>query len=138
MGDGALAAYGGRRPAFERPRHDRASHQRRRARRLAVFSGNRELLRERDLVVWAADGPAGSRWAAVFNLSSDARREPFDTRSLGLGSSVVDVVDVWSGSTLSASAVHEQSDAARGVAPGSTVLHLGLPPHGCVLLRSVD
>ncbi|MFC8680257.1 alpha-galactosidase [Microbacterium ureisolvens] len=98
-------------------------------------SGNRELLRERDLVVWAAEH-GDTRWVAVFNTSDEARDEPFDTRSLGLGHSPDAVVDVWNAASVPVEAVDEQSDAARGVAPGSSVVRLGLEPHGCVLLRS--
>ncbi|GAA5202822.1 alpha-galactosidase [Microbacterium jejuense] len=97
---------------------------------------NRELLRERGLVVWAAEGPDGERWAAVFNLDDRARVEPFDTRSLSLGAAPSSVVDVWASEPVAVEAVHEQSDAARSVAPGSSVVRLALEPHGCVLLRA--
>ncbi|MGN6219854.1 MAG: glycoside hydrolase family 27 protein [Microbacterium sp.] len=103
---------------------------------LGTSHGNRELLRERGLVIWAAEGREGERWAAVFNVSDEARTEPFDTRSLGLGTAPAEVVDVWSGAPMIVEAVHEQSDAARGVAPGSSVVRLALEPHGCVLLRA--
>lgn len=102
---------------------------------LGTSHGNRELLRERGLVIWAAEGPEGERWAAAFNVGDEARTEPFDTRSLGLGATPAEVVDVWSGAPVIVEAVHEQSDAARGVAPGSSVVRLALEPHGCVLLR---
>ncbi|MFD4960010.1 glycoside hydrolase family 27 protein [Microbacterium sp. NPDC058389] len=98
--------------------------------------GNRELLRERGLVVWAAEGPAGERWAAVFNLGDEPREEPFDTRSLGLGAAPAGVVDVWGDEAVAVEAVHEQSNAARSVAPGSSVVRLALEAHGCVLLRA--
>ena len=96
---------------------------------------NRELLRERDLVVWTASR-GDTRWVAVFNTADEAREVPFDTRSLGLGVAPAGVVDVWDGASLTVEAVHEQSDAARGVAPGSRVVRLSLAPHGCVLLRA--
>ncbi|WP_239065788.1 alpha-galactosidase [Microbacterium hibisci] len=98
-------------------------------------SRNRELLRERDLVVWAAER-GDARWVAVFNTSDKARDEPFDTRSLGLGPAPDAVVDVWDAASVPVEAVHEQSDAARGVAPGGSVVRLSLEPHGCVLLRA--
>jgi hypothetical protein len=96
---------------------------------------NRELLRERDLVVWSASR-GDTRWVAVFNTADEAREVPFDTRSLGLGATPAGVVDVWDGSSIAVEAVHEQSDAARGVAPGSSVVRLPLEPHGCALLRA--
>ena len=98
-------------------------------------TGNRELLRERDLVVWTA-ARGDTRWTAVFNTADEAREVPFDTRSLGLGHAPTRVVDVWSGSDVAVEPVHVQSDAARGVAPGSSVVRLALEPHGCVLLRA--
>ncbi|QKJ20591.1 glycoside hydrolase family 27 protein [Microbacterium hominis] len=99
-------------------------------------ANSRELLRERDLVVWAAEGADGERWVAVFNLSDEHRVEPFDTRSLGLGPAPARIVEVWTGSDASVEAVHEQSNAARSVAPGSSVVRADLAPHGCVLWRA--
>lgn len=69
-------------------------------------------------------------------LDDEARVEPFDTRSLGLGAAPAGVVDVWAGESVAVEAVHEQSDAARSVAPGSSVVRVELQPHGCVLLRA--
>ncbi|KJL44583.1 alpha-galactosidase [Microbacterium trichothecenolyticum] len=116
--------------------------------------GNRELMRERDLVIWTAER-GDRRWVAVFNTADEAREVPFDTRSLGLGPEPAVVVDVWSATaptrseaphdasaayegagTIPVEAVHEQSDDARGVAPGSSVVRVSLEPHGCVLLRA--
>ena len=102
---------------------------------LRESTGNRELLRERDLVVWAAER-GETRWVAVFNTAGEARELPFDTRALGLGLAPAGVVDVWDAASVAVEAVHEQSDAARGVAPGSSVVRLTLEPHGCVLLRA--
>ena len=118
-------------------------------------TGNRELLRERDLVIWTAER-GETHWVAVFNTADEAREVPFDTRSLGLGPAPAAVVDVWSAAgptrpeaprdapaarggavgTLPVEAVHTQSDAARSVAPGSSVVRVSLEPHGCVLLRA--
>jgi len=98
-------------------------------------TGNRELLRERDLVVWAAES-GDTRWAAIFDLSGDARDESFDTRSIGFGSAPGSVSDVWSGESVPVEAVAVQSNAARSVAPGSSVVRVALEPHGCVLLRA--
>nr|WP_308289132.1 hypothetical protein [Microbacterium trichothecenolyticum] len=98
-------------------------------------TGNRELLRERDLVIWAAER-GDTRWAAVFNTADHAREVPFDTRSLGLGPAPAAVMDVWVAASVPVHAVNEQSDAARSVAPGSSVVRISLEPHGCVLLRA--
>lgn len=98
-------------------------------------TANRELLRERDLVVWIAER-GDTRWVAVFNTADEEREVPFDTRSLGLGPAPAGVVDVWSGTSVAVESVHEQSDAARSVAPGSSVIRVRLEPHGCVLLRA--
>ncbi|MEU1972658.1 glycoside hydrolase family 27 protein [Microbacterium sp. NPDC019599] len=102
---------------------------------LKESTGNRELMRERDLVVWAAES-GDTRWVAVFDLSGQARDEPFDTRSLGVGPAPAGLVDVWSGEDVAVEAVHVQSNAARSVAPGSSVVRVHLEPHGCVLLRA--
>ncbi len=101
---------------------------------LRESTGNRELLRERELVVWAAEGE-DARWVAIFNTDDAPRTEPFDTRSLGLGAAPGSVVDVWTAAPVATRSVHEQSDAARSVAPGSSVLRVSLEPHGCALLR---
>ena len=103
---------------------------------LRASSGNRELWRERDLVVWGAAGTAGERWSAVFNLSDAPRHEAFDTVGIGLGAAPASVVDVWSEASVAVEPVSVQSDAARGVAPGSSAVRLELPPHGCALLRA--
>ncbi len=101
---------------------------------LRESTGNRELLRERGLVVWTAEDP-DTRWVAIFNTDDELREEPFDTRSLGLGPAPAAVVDVWTGAPVATEPVHEQSNAARSVAPGSSVVRVRLEPHGCVLLR---
>ncbi|WP_341999218.1 alpha-galactosidase [Microbacterium sp. LWH7-1.2] len=98
-------------------------------------TGNRELLREHDLVVWTAERD-DTRWVAVFNTADEAREVPFDTRSLGLGPAPAAVTDVWDAASVPIEAVHEQSDAARSVAPGSSVVRITLEPHGCRLLRA--
>jgi len=101
---------------------------------LRESTGNREVLRERDLVVWTAEA-ADVRWAAVFDLSGTAREESFDSRGLGFGAAPGGVVDVWSGAPVLVDPVRVQSDVARGVAPGSSAVRVALDPHGCVLLR---
>jgi hypothetical protein len=98
--------------------------------------GNRELFRERDLVVWAAEGPDGERWAAVFNTRGESAVETLDTSWLGFGSAPGDIVDVWTGEAVPTEIAREQSHDVYSVAPGSTALRLTLEPHGCALLRA--
>ena len=45
------------------------------------------------------------------------------------------VVDVWTGAPIPVHGVDEQSNAARGVAPGSSVVRVSLEAHGCALLK---
>ncbi len=97
----------------------------------------RELLREDDLVVWGAESDA-ARWAAVFSLADETTDLVLDTRALRLGPAPSEVIDVWSGVPVPVEPVRVQSDAARGVAPGSSALRIALAAHGCVLLRSAS
>jgi hypothetical protein len=97
--------------------------------------GSREVFREGDTVVWAADGPDGIRYAAVFNLSDTARDLVLDAGDLGLAGAER-LTELWSGRELVPEPVAQQSNAARGVAPGSTALRLALPAHGAALLRT--
>lgn len=95
---------------------------------------SREVLREGELVVWSAEGVDGSRFAAVFNLADDPREVVLDARTAGLAGEGR-LTELWSGRPVEAEPVHEQSDAARGVAPGSRALRLPLAAHGAALLR---
>jgi hypothetical protein len=97
--------------------------------------GNREVFREGETVVWAADGPNGLRYAAVFNLSDAPRELVLDAGDLGLAGAN-HVTELWSGRELVPEPVAQQSNVARGVAPGSTAIRLALPAHGAALLRS--
>ena len=97
--------------------------------------GNREVFREGDTVVWAADGPDGSRYCAVFNLSDSARDLVLDAGDLGLAGADR-VTELWSGRELTPEPVEQQSNAARGVAPGSAAIRIGLAAHGAALLRA--
>ena len=103
---------------------------------LATSRNNRELFRERDLVVWAAEGPNGERWAAVFNERDVAADETLDVSWLGFGSAPGSVIDVWTGDPVPTEVAREQSHDVYSVAPGSTALRLTLEPHGCALLRA--
>ena len=105
----------------------------------ATATASRELFREGGLVLWGADGPDGRMWAAAFNLEDSPREVALDAQNLGFpvsgGRLRGEVVELWSGQSVPARQVGEQSDAARGVAPGSIALDLELAPHGAVLLR---
>ena len=97
--------------------------------------GNREVFREGETVVWGAEGPDGIRYAAVFNLSDAPRELVLDAGDLGLANAE-NISELWSGRECVAEPVAQQSDAARGVAPGSAAIRLALAPHGATLLRS--
>jgi hypothetical protein len=98
-------------------------------------SANRELFREGDTVIWGADGPGGTRYAAVFNLAGMPRELVFDVRSLAFPTDHGALTELWTTRALSTQPVSTQSDAARGVAPGSRALRLDLPAHGAALIR---
>lgn len=99
-------------------------------------TGNHEVFREGPLVLWAARGPGGTRYAAAFNLGETPLAVTLDAANAGLPS-VLDgeVRELWTRALLRPRSVTAQSDAARGVAPGSCALDVGIPPHGAVLLR---
>ena len=104
---------------------------------LAVLSRstrNREVFREGALVLWAADGQDGERYAAAFNLGSVQMDAVLDAGNIGFPASGV-ASELWTGREVPLEPVAVQSDAARGVAPGSAAVRVTLPPHGAALLR---
>lgn len=102
---------------------------------LRASNRNREVFREGGLVVWAADGEDSVRYAAAFNIGEERMDVALDVGDLGFtGASRVD--ELWTGARLPVVPIAVQSDAARGVAPGSAAVHVALPPHGAVLLRA--
>ena len=106
----------------------------------AESTGNREVFREGPLVLWTADGPAGeqvrTRYVAAFNLGEDELSVSLDSQEVGLPAQLDgQVTELWGGAAVPVRAVREQSDEARGVAPGSSALDVVIPPHGAVLLR---
>ncbi len=102
----------------------------------AASQGNREVFREGPLVLWTADGPDGEQYVAAFNLGEEELSVALDSQDVGLPA-VLDgeVTELWSGTAVSTRPVAVQSDAARGVAPGSTAIDVRIPRHGAVLLR---
>ncbi|WP_235866355.1 glycoside hydrolase family 27 protein [Serinibacter arcticus] len=103
---------------------------------LTGSSGNREVFREGDLVLWTAAGVDGVRYAAAFNLGSAPLGVALDAGDLDLPSALDgEIEDLWSGEAVATSVVTEQSDTARGVAPGSTAIPVTIEPHGVALLR---
>jgi alpha-galactosidase len=99
-------------------------------------TGNREVRREEPLVLWAADGPGGTRYAAAFNLGTTRLPVTIDAQDVGMPPAPDgEVRELWTGALVPAAHVTVQSGAARGVAPGSTALRLRLEPHGTALLR---
>jgi hypothetical protein len=102
----------------------------------AASHGNREVFREGPLVLWAADGPEGEQYVAAFNLGEEELVVALDSQDVGLPAALDgEVTELWSGRAVPTRPVAEQSDAARGVAPGSTAIDLRIPRHGAVLLR---
>src|SRR5699024_12173464 len=84
-------------------------------------TGNAELLREGDLVLWGARGTGpeqGTAWAGVFSTADEPLRHRVPLASTGLDPAT-DITEVWSG---------------RSVRPyGAGDLLLDLPPHGVAL-----
>ncbi|MFB7249926.1 alpha-galactosidase [Microbacterium sp. NPDC056234] len=95
---------------------------------------NREVFREGALVLWAADGEDGERYAAAFNLGSQPMDAVLDAGDIGFPASGV-ATELWTGREVPLEPVAVQSAAARGVAPGSAAVRVALPPHGAALLR---
>nr|WP_255622478.1 glycoside hydrolase family 27 protein [Tessaracoccus sp. OS52] len=103
---------------------------------LRSSSGNREVFREGPLVLWAADGADGVRYAAAFNLGDEPLELALDSRNVGWPAALDgEVLELWTGQEVQTSEVTVQSDAARGVAPGSTAVAVSLQRHGAALLR---
>lgn len=99
-------------------------------------TNNRELFRERSLVLWGADGSAGTRYAAVFNLADEPREVVLDVQDLGLpGELASPLLELWSGRELQTVRVDVPSPELRGVAVGSTAVPLTLEAHGAAMLR---
>ena len=97
--------------------------------------GNREVFREDPLILWTADGPDGERYVAAFNVGEEELAVSLDSQDVGLPASLDgEVTELWSGRPVPTRKIREQSDAARGVAPGSTALDVVIPRHGAVLL----
>src|SRR5690606_33645650 len=89
-------------------------------------SGGRELFREDDTVIWGADGAGGIGYAAVFNLADAPREIVLDMGSLALPVGATGVTELWTGRVIKTEPVAVQSNAARGVAPGSRAVRLDL------------
>ena len=105
---------------------------------LRSSSGNRELFREGELIVWGAEREGGTGYAAVFHLGDVPRSLVLDAGGLGLALGAGgELRELWTGALVPAEPVSAQSDAARGVAPGSHAIRLDLPAHGAALLRHV-
>lgn len=104
---------------------------------LTRSSGGREVFREGDLVVWAAQGERGERYAAVFNLHDDRRHLTLDAADLGFGLHPAGGVlrEVWTGDDLRLAPCVPGQASSRGVAPGSSGVSLSIAAHGVALLR---
>ncbi|MEL5990873.1 glycoside hydrolase family 27 protein [Microbacterium phosphatis] len=89
----------------------------------------REVLREDPLILWAADGADGERYAAAFNVGEEELRTVIDGGQLGLPAEGT-LREVWSGNDVALA-----HTAARGVAPGAAAIEVALPAHGARLWR---
>ena len=99
---------------------------------------SREVFREDPLVLWTADGPGGRSWVAAFNVGEEELAVSRDSQDVGLPArGLGELTELWSGEAVAVREVAEQSDDARGVAPGSTAIDVRIPRHGAVLLRHV-
>lgn len=79
-------------------------------------TNNRQVLRDRELVVWAADSTHRSRtYAALFNLGDTTCAAEIPLSSLGAAGAGT-VTDLWDGSATAAVSVLSE-----------------IPPHGCAL-----
>lgn len=106
----------------------------------AGATGAREVFREGPLVLWTARGPGGVAYAAAFNLGAEPLTVALDAGDVGLplaadGRVDGEVHELWTGAAVPSRPVSAQSDATRGVAPGSCALDVTLEPHGAALLR---
>ena len=87
-------------------------------------TGNAELLREGDLVLWGARGTGpeqGTAWAGVFSTADEPQRHRVPLASTGLDPAA-EITEVWSGHPVRADDTGD--------------LLLDLPPHGVALLRT--
>lgn len=97
---------------------------------------NRELFREGDLILWGADGPDGSRYAAAFNLADEPRELVLDSQNMGLAAELTGrLTDRWTGENLQPTHVATAAPELRGVAVDSSAVPLRLDAHGSALLR---
>ena len=83
---------------------------------LLAGSGGREIMRDHDLVVWAADHADGERTVAVFWLGDGATRHTLRRADVGLDAG--GVRDLWRGEPL-----------------GAADLDLDIPAHGTRVVR---
>ncbi|WP_422115850.1 glycoside hydrolase family 27 protein [Brachybacterium sp. UNK5269] len=116
--------------------------------------GAREVFREDPLILWTAhtgeaaaaevDGEGGAagadatgvRYIAAFNTGEAPLSLALDAQDVGLPAALDGAMtELWTGAAVPTRPVAEQSDAARGVAPGSTAIDLEIAPHGAALLR---
>jgi alpha-galactosidase len=109
----------------------------------AASHGAREVFREDPLILWTAQGDENDvQYVAAFNVGSEELQVSLDAQNLALPSDLAagaerggELRELWSGHVLTPRAVTTQSDAAHGVAPGSSAIDLVLPAHGAALLR---
>ena len=92
---------------------------------LKASTGNRELLREGDLVIWAAESTTSEdRFGAVFNTGTEVLRRDIPLRDLGLGENAA-----WHDWSAQESWTQEKLQGT------GDVLSLEIAPHGVCLYR---
>lgn len=99
---------------------------------------SREVFREDPLILWTAGSEknTGVRYVAAFNVGEAMLPIALDAQDVGLPATIDgELRELWTGTAVETRDVDEQSDAARGVAPGSTAIDVAIPAHGAVLLR---
>ena len=136
VGHGPLPAHDRRRPALERPRDDLAVHERRGAAHPPREHGQPRAparARARGVDRRATKTPDGSRSSTP--TTSLARSRSTRARS-GSAPRLPRSSTCGRVRPVAVEPVHEQSNAARSVAPGSSVVRVRLEPHGCALLKA--
>ena len=111
---------------------------------LKASRNNRELLRNGQLVVWAAESTTtADRFVALFNTGEEPFEAAFPLGDLGLGEKASwdawSAVEAWSGEDVRAGTAAPGSDLPGSDLPGGVLpggdLRCAVPPHGVRFFR---